>query len=209
MIIKHTKKLCHELTDSFNTFSESWNHLETDPYVEEHYRKRRYAAYEYNKKAQTFHRRPYEPHYQHTVYNKVYGGINRHFSEILNHPDSHRILSFIVEKTCLNITEHCNTWLIKAHQFRITAPGNPTPEGVHRDGVDYVSITLINRHNIQGGINRIYHQNSSISNILLENPGDTLLLNDRCVRHSTSPIEASLKAQEAYRDVLVLSYQMM
>ena len=50
-------------------------------------------------------------------------------------------------------------WQIEAHQFRIEAlpgqPGQPTPEGVHRDGVDYVLVLLVRRCNINSGTTMI------------------------------------------------------
>ena len=43
-------------------------------------------------------------------------------------------------------------WHIEVHQFRIEArrgeQGKPTPEGMHRDGVDYVLVLLVDRRNI-------------------------------------------------------------
>src|SRR5262249_61679320 len=53
-------------------------------------------------------------------------------------------------------------WHIETHQFRIEArsgeQGRPTPEGLHRDGVDYVLVLLVGRRNIASGgtsINRL------------------------------------------------------
>ena len=46
-------------------------------------------------------------------------------------------------------------WHVELHQFRIEAlpgmPGMPTPEGMHRDGVDYVLVLLVSRSNIGSG----------------------------------------------------------
>ena len=45
-----------------------------------------------------------------------------------------------------------HAWHVEVHQFRIEArsgqEGRPTPEGMHRDGVDYVLVLLVNRTNI-------------------------------------------------------------
>ena len=44
----------------------------------------------------------------------------------------------------------------QAHPFRVltstAAEGQPTPEGLHRDGVTLVASLLIGRHNVTGGI---------------------------------------------------------
>ncbi len=46
-------------------------------------------------------------------------------------------------------------WHVEIHQFRIEAhagqEGQPTPEGMHRDGVDWVLVLLVNRVNISEG----------------------------------------------------------
>ena len=34
--------------------------------------------------------------------------------------------------------------------------GKPTPEGMHRDGVDYVLVLLVNRRNIQSGTTTVH-----------------------------------------------------
>ncbi len=47
-------------------------------------------------------------------------------------------------------------WHVELHQFRIeTSPaetGRPTPEGLHRDGVDWVFVMLVDRHNVSDGV---------------------------------------------------------
>ena len=51
-------------------------------------------------------------------------------------------------------------WRVEVHQFRIEArsgeEGRPTPEGLHRDGVDYVLVLLIHRRNIASGATTIH-----------------------------------------------------
>ena len=46
-------------------------------------------------------------------------------------------------------------WHVEIHQFRIEArsgqDGQPTPEGMHRDGVDWVLVLLVSRVNIASG----------------------------------------------------------
>jgi hypothetical protein len=51
-------------------------------------------------------------------------------------------------------------WHVELHQFRIEAHagqiGQPTPEGLHRDGVDWVLVMLVNRKNVERGVTTIY-----------------------------------------------------
>jgi hypothetical protein len=49
---------------------------------------------------------------------------------------------------------------VELHQFRIEAgdgeAGLPTPEGAHRDGVDWVIVMLIDRVNVASGVTDIF-----------------------------------------------------
>src|SRR3546814_21190642 len=49
---------------------------------------------------------------------------------------------------------------VEVHQFRIEAAlaeaGQPTPEGEHRDGVDYVMVLLVPRETIASGTTTIH-----------------------------------------------------
>ena len=57
-------------------------------------------------------------------------------------------------------------WHIEVHQFRIEArpgePGQPTPEGMHRDGVDFVLVLLVRRQNVRSGVTSIRSCGASI-----------------------------------------------
>ena len=49
---------------------------------------------------------------------------------------------------------------MELHQFRIEARagqiGQATPEGLHRDGVDWVLVVLVDRRNVERGVTSIY-----------------------------------------------------
>jgi hypothetical protein len=103
-------------------------------------------------------------------------------------------------------------WRIEAHQFRIEAradlPGEPTPEGVHRDGVDYVLVLLIARHNIASGTTTILAPDQHVlGSFTLTAPFDAALVDDARVFHGVTPVEAVDPDQPAYRDVLVVTFK--
>jgi hypothetical protein len=105
-----------------------------------------------------------------------------------------------------------NQWHIELHQFRIEArdgqKGNPTPEGVHRDGVDFVIVVMINRVNIDSGATTIYNlDNELVGEFTLLDTFDMAIVNDHKVYHGVTPITQKVAAQEAYRDVLVITYK--
>jgi len=102
-------------------------------------------------------------------------------------------------------------WHIETHQFRIEARpgehGQPTPEGVHRDGVDYVLVLLINRRNIRSGVTTIHALDGRpLGDFTLTDPFDAALVDDRRVAHGVTPVEPIEPASPAYRDVLVATF---
>ncbi|HPY42255.1 MAG TPA: 2OG-Fe dioxygenase family protein, partial [Thiolinea sp.] len=102
-------------------------------------------------------------------------------------------------------------WRIQAHQFRIVAShleeGKPTPEGVHKDGADYILIMLLNRQNIEGGVSYIYdNERHEIAQCTLGIGTDLLLVNDHKVYHGVTPIYPADPDRAAWRDVLVLTF---
>jgi len=101
------------------------------------------------------------------------------------------------------------TWHIETHQFRIEASGDeighPTPEGMHRDGVDYVLVLLIQRHNVASGTTIIRTIDQHDCSFTLADPFDAALVDDARVYHGVTPVEPLDAASPAYRDVLVVT----
>jgi hypothetical protein len=100
-------------------------------------------------------------------------------------------------------------WYVEAHQFRIDTAdgiGRPTPEGAHRDGVDFVAVILIGRENIKGGETRVFEADGPKGQrfTMLE-PWTMLLLDDAAVIHESTPIQPL--AEHGHRDTLVLTWR--
>ena len=143
----------------WNRFAASWDDLEPDEYLAQvgRHRRRRHAVYSAVNGGPVT-RAPDQPHYQSSNYNALQGDIERWFApippEVGNSESLGTILRFShnLFGTLAPDTRH---WHIEVHQFRIEAkpdePGDPTPEGVHRDGVDYVLAVLVDRSNIARG----------------------------------------------------------
>jgi hypothetical protein len=196
----------------FDDFCKAWEDLPNDSYLleGESYRQRRYAVLNYQQQKLTV--LPNEPHYQTRHYNPLYGNIDRHFEAW--HPSSlnNPILLQSIHWVTQQLSEVDTTlWQIQAHQFRITASinsqGKPTPEGIHKDGADYIFIMLLDRQNISGGVSEIYDNNKILlCSTQLEHKGDLILLNDNAVYHRVTEIKLKNKDRKAYRDVLVLTF---
>ena len=101
---------------------------------------------------------------------------------------------------------------MEVHQFRIEArsaeAGRPTPEGLHRDGVDWVLVLLINRENIASGVTTIHAAGGDmLGQFTLTAPFDAALVDDQRVAHGVTPVEPIDPSRPAYRDVLVVTFR--
>jgi hypothetical protein len=135
-------------------FAASWNDLGLDVYMADggRYRRRRFAVFAAPAAGGgPIVRGPHQPHYQSRDYNALNGGIERWFAPIADSvgagPSMQAILA--TTRSLFDRLAPNRAWHIEAHQFRIEArageAGQPTPEGMHRDGVDYVLVLLIRR----------------------------------------------------------------
>ena len=196
-------------------FAESWNDLSLDTYMADHgrYRRRRHAVFKAT--ADVIQQLPHQPHFQTLDYNVLNGGIERWFEPIKQqHINSHTlktILSFCRDLFSSLATD-VKRWQVEVHQFRIEAstdaPGLPTPEGMHRDGVDYVLVLLIKRSNIASGTTMIGSIDGSLSSsFTLIEPFDAALVDDARAYHGVTAVEPINPDLPAYRDVLVVTFR--
>ena len=117
--------------------------------------------------------------------------------------------------TCRTLFERLSpirAWHIEVHQFRIEArsgeSGQPTPEGMHRDGVDFVLVLLIGRRNIQSGVTSIRGTDGrDLGSFTLAEPLDAAWVDDHRVMHGVTPVEPIDPAEPGFRDVLVVTFR--
>jgi len=101
---------------------------------------------------------------------------------------------------------------MEVHQFRIEASidaaGEPTPEGSHRDGVDFVLVLLIDRHNIASGTTTIHTPDGQpLGDFTLRHPFDAALIHDPRVFHGVTAVTPLVPTEPAHRDVLVVTFR--
>ena len=197
-------------------FLDSWNRLEQDMYMADggRYRKRRHATFAIDGAGQRARLMPYQPHYQTIDYNPLNGGVARYFAPILDDLHQSVTLAALLEfgKSVFSQVSGNHRWHIELHQFRIKARdgkmGRPTPEGVHRDGVDFVIVVMIKRVNIDSGATTIYDlDNRLVGEFTLREAFDMVLVNDRKLYHGVTPITQIDPDKEAFRDVLVITFK--
>jgi len=197
-------------------FAASWDGLELDQYLAERERdrRRRFGVYAIDA-AGAIARQPHQPHYQHQDYNRLFGGVERWFAPI--EPgvgDSHTMRTILrfCDRLFRGLAPASPSWHVEAHQFRIEAraeaPGRPTPEGVHRDGVDFVLVLLVNRENIVSGTTTVYDlAGRPLGDFTLTDPLDAALVDDNRVAHGVTPVSPLDPARPGHRDVLVVTFR--
>lgn len=207
-----------EVLADWANFASSWDDLALDTYMADggRFRRRRFATFLVS--PGTAVREPHGPHYQSLEYNRLNGGIERWFAPVTDaiaeHPVTRRLLALCGEAFTIaqGTAKPARAFRVEMHQFRIEpgegAPGKPTPEGMHRDGVDWVFVALVARENVAGGVTAIADaEGRSLGAFTLAEPLDAVFLDDARVRHGVTPIEPLRPGRKAYRDVLVLTFR--
>jgi hypothetical protein len=203
------------LTD-WGEFAASWDALDLDTYMADggRYRRRRHAVFAATADG-GIRRQPHQAHYQTLDYNKLNGGIARWFSPIAEAIGDGASLTTIVRfchRLFGGLAPAVRAWHVEVHQFRIEArpgeAGQPTPEGLHRDGVDYVLVLLIGRRNIASGTTTIHDLGKRLlGSFTLTHPFDAALVDDARVYHGVTPVEPLEPTLPAHRDVLVVTFR--
>lgn len=212
-----------------NALNREWEDMPSDPYLKDggHYRRRRHASFIVD--GARCQRVAHRAHFQPPQYNALHGGMLRWFEPI--GPQLAEVPAFNAlllglgrlfselrnDSSASGATASASTlrWFVEAHQFRIGTDegiGRPTPEGAHRDGVDFVALFLIARSQIRGGETRVFdaHRPEGLR-FTLSQPWSILMLDDERVIHETTPIQPlephTTSSAPPHRDTLVLTYR--
>jgi len=199
---------------------ESWERLPRDPYLRDggQYRARRHGSFIYTPGARELAPVAQRAHWQPTTYNALHGGMLRWFEpiepEVVGAPAFRQLLISLGDLFAQ--LRPVNRWYLEAHQFRIDTAGGigrPTPEGAHRDGVDFVAVVLIGRRGVRGGETRVFEAAGNRGvRFTMAQPWSMLLMDDARVIHETTPLQSEGIARESasalgVRDTLVLTYR--
>jgi len=202
--------------ESWPHFAESWNHLGLDRYMADggRYRRRRYGVFSLHDGHITA--KQHQPHYQSRDYNTLNGGVQRWFSPVEEatgrNPLLLKILGHLYHLATILTPDAAQPekWHAEMHQFRIEVAeegtGNPTPEGLHRDGVDWVWVMMVARQNVAEGVTSIHDlSKNEVGRFTLRNPLDSAFVDDHRVYHGVTPITRVDPSAPGHRDVLVVT----
>jgi hypothetical protein len=189
----------------------SWADLPEDRHLRDggRYRRRRHSCFVVT--GGRVEQTPHRAHWQPLEYNALHGGIERWFEpvdpSVAARPAWSRLLGGL--GAAFSSVRDGGPWFVEAHQFRIDTAegiGRPTPEGAHRDGVDFVAVLMVRRSHIKGGETRVFDAEGPTGvRFTMSEPWSALLLDDERVIHESTPIQPA--GEGGYRDTLVLTYR--
>ena len=200
-----------ETGHNLNALVSSWNDLPPDNYLKDggRYRRRRHSCF--IAEADQVMQVPHRAHWQPLAYNALHGGMERMFEPI----EPAVIANLAWQNVLQMLAQQCSSlkgeqpWFIEAHQFRIDTTdgiGRPTPEGAHRDGVDFVAVLVVGREGIKGGETRVFEsEGPNGQRFTLNEPWTLLFLDDEKVIHESTPIQPL--DGTGHRDTLVLTFR--
>jgi hypothetical protein len=203
----------HVPLEALDGLERSWDDLPPDAHLRDGgaYRFRRHSCFVHDVERGEVLLTPHRAHYQPVTYNALHGGMERWFSPL--HTRLAQAPGFVSLVRGLGLlfaeVRAEKEWFVEAHAFRIDpreGVGRPTPEGAHRDGVDFVAVVLVDRQGVRGGETRVFDaEGPNGVRFSLSTRWSALLLDDPRVVHETTPI--LLDAPGGHRDTLVLTYR--
>jgi hypothetical protein len=201
--------------DAWTRFGSHWEELAPDSYAAElgTRRLRRYGHFRFSTADGVASPMPHRAFVQPEDSNPLYVSRDRYFEPLTDafakDPLLHRLLTLMSRLAAA--LDDVKEWNAKVTPFRVLASadgeGQPTPEGLHRDGVTLVTSLLIRRDNAVGGESSVVdNQGRRLLSTTLAEPGTLLLGDDRRTLHGVSPIRPLDPARPAQRDVLVITF---
>lgn len=139
-------------------------------------------------------------------FNPIGGGFKRPYEPL--QADFGELVCFLAEQIGLDASV---PWQLNVHQNRSIADaqrdGQLTPEGRHKDGHEFVSISAFAREGVSGGRTRVWGSEDAEEPLFEHTmvPGQTLLLDDRAVLHDVTDIQP-VGNQRGTRDILIVAY---
>lgn len=195
-------KVSKDVLDSFST-------LGPDIYLGNGNRTRRFAQYrmKFDDGHWKFERLPHRPYMTFSKYNKIAGGVERHYEPLMI--DITQQINTCAQSIPLNTV--CE-WQINVHQYRVIVrpdiAGITVPEGPHQDGHEFIGILVFNRHNIKGAEMSLLPLGGSsepfYNYTVME--GEAALLNDRIMFHDVTEIEPLDEGGNGHRDIVVIAF---
>lgn len=197
-------------------FAGSWANLRPDTYMADggKYRVRRYSEFSVDGATGVATLLPHVAYRQERDVNHLNGGIDRLYEPFEQQVIDSEALAqaFATSAEYLEAVAPGRTWKAQCFQNRIISRpeevGHPAPEGVHRDGVDFVLTLFVDRVGAQGGVSSVYAADDQrlLAEAQLAEPGEYLFVDDHKLRHGVTGLSLEDGHQTGHRDVLIAMF---
>lgn len=180
------------------------------------YRFRRYDRFYFHPATGELRLLPHEDYFQSRDINTVTGGIIRKFApllpEMVTNPFMLDLIRWDFQQFPLHEPEWAfQPWQVDVHLIYVVAQpggeGHPTPEGVHRDGAEFVTVHLAALKNAQGGVVTVYDDDKKpLESFQLDHLMHSYLFEDAILWHGVTPIVSVDGVNPAERGILTFDY---
>jgi hypothetical protein len=208
------------LSDAFEQFRRDYDRMPEDCWLRGDYvfRWRRFSLFSIDTQTKSLHRLARRAFYQALDVNSYAGGMARDFEpledETADNPFLHQLIRDVhdvLPRARVAVSRH---WEIGVHLVRVIArpgkPGHPAPEGMHRDGHAFTSITLMKRVDVDGGVSRFARKDGSIfCERTMSEPLETVVFDDDRGVHDVTSIAVRENAPIGVRDICGFSLNPM
>lgn len=205
----------HTNSNDLRQIQDSFENLPVDTFMQDggKYRKRRFGTFLTNSITLAVTTAENAAFFQSKEVNTVNGGKPRHFEPLEKHIAESKLLHQLISFHLKNLPKrfHAKYWKVFLHQIRIESragsAGKPVPEGVHRDGHEYVAQIMMNKSNMWGGISQIYSaQHVMLEQLCLESPLDTILIDDQRMLHNVTQTFVKSSRHLGTRDMILIDF---
>ncbi len=208
-------------THAWSALTAEYPHLPPDEYLPDggRYRFRRYDRFHFDPTNGSLELLPHQDYFQSTDINQVTGGIVRKFAPLTPELAANEFLHAMIRWDFAQLPMRdpawsTSLWQVDVHMIYVVATpdgeGHPTPEGIHRDGAEYVTVHLAALENAEGGVVTIYDDHKQpIESFQLANLMDSYLFEDLYLWHGATPIHPLDGVSPAKRGILTFDYHFL
>ncbi len=210
--------LSENLQHAWQTLRDDYNHLPPDEHLPGNatYRYRRYDSFYFHPMTGQLRLLPHRVYFQSKAINPVTGGVQRHFAPLreatVENPFLQELIRFDFDQFPLRTTDQqYQPWQVDVHEILVVAQpdeaGQPTPEGIHRDGAEFVAVHLATLENVTGGEVTVYDDTRQpLETFQLQRVLDSYLFDDARLWHGVTPIRSADGVNPTRRGILTFDY---
>lgn len=219
IILAEDIPLSQDMQQAWQAICAEYPTLPPDEFLPEggKYRFRRYDSFYFFPETGDLALLPHEDYFQSDDINEVTGGIVRKFAPLTESTVHNLFLRDLIrldfeQFPLADPAMRYGAWQVDVHQMFVKTQAtdgiaHPTPEGVHRDGADFVTVHIAALNNANGGIVTVYDDDKQpLESFQLQNLLDSYLFNDAILWHGVTPIYSRDGINPAERGILTFDY---